>query len=183
MSILFENLTVYPKATHSKTTKIQSNIHWLLLVMTFLLFFLSCKSNHTMPNISSYAIRLKPGQDLKESIQQLVVQKNIKAGWISTCAGSLTQYNIRFANQPDSSSDEGHFEIVSLTGTVSVNGSHLHISISDSTGKTIGGHLMEGCKIYTTAEMVILTTDQYEFKREKDGTTPWDELQIIDQKF
>jgi predicted DNA-binding protein with PD1-like motif len=136
-----------------------------------------------MPNISSYAIRLKPGQDLKESIQQLVVQKNIKAGWISTCAGSLTQYNIRFANQPDSSSDEGHFEIVSLTGTVSVNGSHLHISISDSTGKTIGGHLMEGCKIYTTAEMVILTTDQYEFKREKDGTTPWDELQIIDQKF
>jgi predicted DNA-binding protein with PD1-like motif len=136
-----------------------------------------------MPNISSYAIRLKPGQDLKESIQQLVVQKNIKAGWISTCAGSLTQYNIRFANQPDSSSDKGHFEIVSLTGTVSVNGSHLHISISDSTGKTIGGHLMEGCKIYTTAEMVILTTDQYEFKREKDGTTPWDELQIIDQKF
>ena len=136
-----------------------------------------------MPNISSYAIRLKPGQDLKESIQQLVVQKNIKAGWISTCAGSLTQYNIRFANQPDSSSDKGHFEIVSLTGTVSVNGSHLHISISDSTGKTIGGHLMEGCKIYTTAEMVILTTDQYDFKREKDGTTPWDELQIIDQKF
>jgi hypothetical protein len=42
---------------------------------------------------------------------------------------------------------------------------------------------MEGCKIYTTAEMVILTTDQYEFKREKDGTTPWDELQIIEQKF
>jgi predicted DNA-binding protein with PD1-like motif len=136
-----------------------------------------------MPNISSYAIRLKPGQDLKESIQQLVVQKNIKAGWISTCAGSLTQYNIRFANQPDSSTDKGHFEIVSLTGTVSVNGSHLHISISDSTGKTIGGHLMEGCKIYTTAEMVILSTDQYEFKREKDGTTPWDELQIIDKKF
>ena len=135
-----------------------------------------------MPNISSYAIRLKPGQDLKESIQQLVVQKNIKAGWISTCAGSLTQYNIRFANQPDSSTDKGHFEIVSLTGTVSVNGSHLHIIISDSTGKTIGGHLMEGCKIYTTAEMVILTTDQYEFKREKDGTTPWDELQIIEQK-
>ena len=136
-----------------------------------------------MPNISSYAIRLKPGQDLKESIQQLVEQKNIKAGWISTCAGSLTQYNIRFANQPDSSTDKGHFEIVSLTGTVSVNGSHLHISISDSTGKTIGGHLMEGCKIYTTAEMVILSTDQYEFKREKDGTTPWDELQIIDKKF
>jgi uncharacterized protein len=74
--------------------------------------------------------------------------------------------------------DSGHFEIVSLTGTVSVNGSHLHISISDSTGKTIGGHLMEGCTIYTTAEIVILSSNEFIFKREKDGTTPWEELRV-----
>jgi predicted DNA-binding protein with PD1-like motif len=54
------------------------------------------------------------------------------------------------------------------TGTVSVNGSHLHISISDSTGKTIGGHLMEGCKIYTTAEIVILTCNEFIFKRKME---------------
>jgi len=92
--------------------------------------------------------------------------------------GSLTDYNIRFANQQEGSRASGHFEIVSLTGTVSVNGSHLHISISDSTGKTIGGHLMEGCKIYTTAEIVIGISSAYEFKREKDDTSPWKELQI-----
>ena len=72
----------------------------------------------------------------------------------------------------------GHFEIVSLTGTVSVNGSHLHISISDSEGKTIGGHLLEGCKIYTTTEIFIGSTTAYEFKRVKDGTTEWEELQV-----
>ncbi|HAO47758.1 MAG TPA: DUF296 domain-containing protein [Chitinophagaceae bacterium] len=126
----------------------------------------------------THAFRLKPGQDLKTEIQKLVNEQQIKAGWISTAVGSLTNYNIRFANQPNGSSNSGHFEILSLAGTVSVNGSHLHISISDSSGKTMGGHLLEGCTIYTTAEIVILSSDEYIFKREKDGTTPWEELQI-----
>jgi len=135
-----------------------------------------------MQNITTYAFRLKPGQDLKTEIQKLVNEKQIKAGWIATCAGSLTKYNIRFANQPNGSIDSGHFEIVSLTGTVSVNGSHIHISISDSTGKTIGGHLIEGCTIYTTAEIVILSSNELVFKREKDGTTEWEELQVEELK-
>ena len=125
-----------------------------------------------------YAFRLKPGEDLRNGIEVLVKEKNITAGWINTCVGSLTDYNIRFANQQEGSHASGHFEIVSLSGTVSVNGSHLHVSISDSTGKTIGGHLMDGCKIYTTAEIVIGSTSSYEFKREKDGTTSWEELQV-----
>jgi predicted DNA-binding protein with PD1-like motif len=131
-----------------------------------------------MTDITTHAFRLKPGQDLKQGIEAMVNEKKITAGWISTGVGSLTKYNIRFANQPEGSSDSGHFEIVSLTGTVSVNGSHLHISISDSTGKTIGGHLLEGSTIYTTAEIVILSSNDLHFKREKDGTTPWEELQV-----
>ena len=136
------------------------------------------KSKSTMNNISVYAIRLKPGEDLKLSLEKLVKHKNINAGWIVTCAGSLTDYSIRFANQTTASSASGHFEIVSLTGTLSISGSHIHVSISDSTGKTLGGHLMEGCKIYTTAEIVIQSTDNFTFTREKDGTTEWPELQI-----
>jgi uncharacterized protein len=133
-------------------------------------------------NLSTYAFRLKPGEDLKAGITNRVNQQQISAGWVATCVGSLTDYVIRLANQPDSSTGKGHFEIVSLTGTVSRNGSHLHISISDSTGKTIGGHLMEGCKIYTTAEIVLQATDQYEFTRENDGSTPWKELQVKENK-
>jgi uncharacterized protein len=135
-----------------------------------------------MSSITTYAFRLKPGQDLKQEIQKFVVQKNIKAGWITTCVGSLTRYNLRFANQPAASMASGHFEIVSLTGSVSVNGSHLHMSISNSTGKTIGGHLAEGNIIYTTAEIVIQSSNQLAFKREKDGTTDWEELQVIEVK-
>ena len=131
-----------------------------------------------MDNNKVYVFRLKPGEDLRKSIEAIVKEKNIEAGWINTCVGSLADYTIRFANQQQGTSGSGHFEIVNLTGTVSVYGSHLHISISDSEGKTIGGHLLEGCKIYTTAEIVIGSTTAYEFKRKKDGTTEWEELQI-----
>ena len=127
---------------------------------------------------TTHAIRLKPGEDLRASIEKYVKDNHIEAGWIATCVGSLTEYNMRFADQPNGSMGKGKFEIVSLTGTLSVNGSHMHISISDSTGHTIGGHLLQGCKIYTTAEIIIQSSDQFVFKRSKDGTTPWEELQV-----
>ncbi len=133
---------------------------------------------NTSNSITSHAIRLKPGDDLREKIENYILQNNINAGWVVTCAGSLTDYNIRFANQEKGSTGKGHFEIVNLTGTTSKNGSHLHISISDSIGKTIGGHLLKGCIVYTTAEIIIQSTTDLNFKREKDGSTPWDELQI-----
>lgn len=131
-----------------------------------------------MTDTTSYALRLKPGEDLKKSIAAFVQQKNIRAGWVATCAGSLTHYNIRFANMPGTSSDSGHFEIVGLSGTVSVNGNHLHIALSDSTGRTIGGHLADECIVYTTAEIVIQQSNKLIFTREKDGTTEWEELQV-----
>lgn len=133
--------------------------------------------------VKTHPLRLKPGADLKKEIENYVQANHIKAGWISACAGSLTQYNIRFANQPTGSKGEGHFEIVSLSGTVSENGSHIHLSISDSTGKTIGGHLLDSNFVYTTAEIILQEDDRFVFTREKDGTTPWEELQIKKQGF
>ena len=133
---------------------------------------------YSTEKITAHALRLKPGQDLRTSIENYVKENKITAGWITTCAGSLTDYNIRFANQQTGTTRRGHFEIVSLTGTLSENGSHMHISVSDSTGSTIGGHLLQGCIVYTTAEIVIQSTPALTFRRAKDGTTAWEELQI-----
>lgn len=138
----------------------------------------SCKTPQMKETNKVHAFRLKPGEDLKASVSNYAREHNIEAGWIVTCVGSLTDYSIRFANQQNTDSASGHFEIVSLVGTVSVNGSHLHISIADSTGKVIGGHLQDGCKIYTTAEIVIGESTEMIFRREKDGSTPWEELQV-----
>lgn len=125
-----------------------------------------------------HAFRLVPGNDLKKEIEKYVITHNIEAGYIITVVGSITQYHLRFANQPGGSMGKGHFEIVSLTGTVSKNGSHLHMSISDSSGHTIGGHLLNDTIVYTTAEIVIGESMQHVFTRKQDGTTPWEELQV-----
>ena len=114
----------------------------------------------------TYTFRLKPDEDLFNEIEMVVLEKNIQAGCVLCSVGSLTHANIRFANLENHTEYEGYFEIVSLTGTVSTNGSHLHISISDSEGKTIGGHLMPGCKVYTTAEIVFAAFDDVIYKRE-----------------
>ena len=94
------------------------------------------------------AFRLRPGDDLKNEIQHHAQENKIAAGWILTCVGSLRKANLRYANQENASALDSFFEIVSLTGTVSVNGCHLHISIGDGRGATIGGHVMDGNIVY-----------------------------------
>ena len=150
----------------------------------FLLFFstpfLQCSNPKKMDtdDLKIHALRLKPNQDLKQEIEAFVKKEHIEAGWIMTCVGSLTQANLRYANQPEGTKSNGHFEIVSLVGTVSVNGSHIHLSISDSLGVTKGGHLLDENLVYTTAEIVIGESKSHVFVREKDASTPWEELQI-----
>src|SRR5437868_15449727 len=125
-----------------------------------------------------YAFRLKPGDDLKKGIQSFVTTNNMQAGCITCCVGSLTHYTIRFANRREGSSGSGHFEILSLNGTVSVNGSHLHISLSESEGQTIGGHLLDNNIIYTTAEIIIYELDDLIFTRETDNLTDFKKLKV-----
>jgi predicted DNA-binding protein with PD1-like motif len=129
-------------------------------------------------NQNMFVFRLKPHEDLKKSIQQFASANKIKAGAIVTCVGSLEQYNLRFANQQNGSKASGHFEILSLTGTFSETSMHLHLSLGDSTGKTVGGHLLDENLVYTTAEIVIVEITDLEFQREVDSTYGYPELVI-----
>jgi predicted DNA-binding protein with PD1-like motif len=126
----------------------------------------------------SYAFRLKPNEDLKQELQRFIDKNDISAACILTCVGSLNQVNIRYANQEKHEMLKGHFEIVSLVGVLSKNGSHIHISVSDSTGRTIGGHLGDDSKVYTTAEIVLGLMPDYDFVRETDPTFGYKELMV-----
>ncbi len=123
-------------------------------------------------------LRLKPNQDLKLSLQEFAVSHQIQAGCIVTGVGSLKQATLRFAGQEESECLQRRFEIVSLVGTLSIEGIHLHIALADSQGKMIGGHLQTGCIIYTTAEIIIGTIEGYFFKRTPDEETGYLELEI-----
>ncbi|WP_266366231.1 PPC domain-containing DNA-binding protein [Tellurirhabdus rosea] len=128
--------------------------------------------------MQTVTIRLRPGQDLKQELDRLVNEQKIEAGAVLTCVGSLTDVRLRLANQEGGTDWKGHFEIVSLVGTLSVNGSHLHLSVSDSTGRTLGGHLFEGCRIYTTAEIVLGIFPEITYVREPDPTFGYRELVV-----
>ena len=123
--------------------------------------------------------RLQPGADLKSSIMGFVNENHVEAGWIITCVGSLSQFHLRFANQHNGKLESGHFEIVSLVGTVGKDGCHLHIGLSNESGSMLGGHVLEGCIIYTTAEIVIGINEEFSFTRELDKETGFRELKII----
>jgi predicted DNA-binding protein with PD1-like motif len=128
--------------------------------------------------MENYTFRLPSGQDLFDSIEAFVKEKKIEAGCVLSSVGSLTRAVIRLANRDHTTEYNGYFEIVSMTGTISSYGSHLHISISDGDGKTIGGHLVSGCKIYTTAEIVLAVFPGVAYKREFAEDSGYDELVV-----
>ncbi len=84
--------------------------------------------------------------------------------------------DIRYANNGKETL-KGPFEIVSLVGTLSQDGCHTHISLGDSKGKTISGHLKEAT-VLTTAEIVLGLTEKLQFSREFDKETGWKELVV-----
>jgi len=129
-----------------------------------------------------HAIRLKPGDDLKGKLQQFAQSQAIAAGFILTAVGSLTQVALRFASQPTSKILLGRFEIVSLVGTISCHGMHLHLAVSDPEGQTLGGHLDHASLVYTTAEVVIGTAPGLVFRRTLDPETSFRELNIEQAK-
>jgi hypothetical protein len=129
-----------------------------------------------------YVTRLKPHQDLKIAIEDLVRANRIKAGVIVSAVGSLEQFHLRYANQPHGKIMKGFFEIVSMTGTLSENGCHIHMSVSDSSGQTSGGHVLNNNLIYTTVEIALVEFPDLEFDRAIDPTYGYKELIVHGRK-
>lgn len=71
----------------------------------------------------------------------------------------------------------GRYEIVSLVGTLNRD-AHLHISLSDAEGRTIGGHVLGDLEVFTTAEVVIGEAADLLFIREMDDQTGFPELVV-----
>jgi len=125
-----------------------------------------------------YALRLRPGEDPKAALDIFAQAHQLSAACVLTCVGSLRKAVLRFANQEQAVTLDGHFEIVSLTGIFSTHGGHYHIAISDGEGRMYGAHLLDGSEVFTTAEIVLASLDQYQFLRTLDTQTGYPELDI-----
>lgn len=130
--------------------------------------------------METYVFRLKRGDDLKKSIIDFCQSNNIDSGCIVTVVGSVYEIRIRKADGVSEYFETKDFEIVSLTGTISKDGAHLHIALADNRLVTIGGHLLEGTKVNTTAEVVIMKFDNYNLSRQFDANTGYKELEVLE---
>lgn len=133
-----------------------------------------------MRGVRTVALKLKPNQDLKRALVEAVLQEGIRAGVVLTCVGSLSRATLRLADRDEGSVLEGPFEILALSGTLSPDGLHLHIALADKDGVTLGGHLLGGCTVYTTVEIVLGLLDM-NFFRQVDAETGYAELVIDEQ--
>ena len=128
--------------------------------------------------MKTYAIRLKRGADLLQSIEELCIKNEIKAGVVLSGVGCVTKARVRDASGVTIVEIDEHMEIVSLMGTVSEKRCHLHISFSKEDLSVIGGHLVAGCIINTTCELVIGELEDCIYDVEFDEETGYNELVV-----
>ena len=129
-------------------------------------------------SLRTVAARLTPGVDLRNAIERLGQEHHVEAGCVLSAVGSLRSATLRLAGADSYAKFDGPFEIVSLSGTLSTDGPHLHLSIAAKDGRTIGGHLVTGCVVYTTVEIVVADLAGVRFARLPDAATGYRELNI-----
>ncbi len=128
--------------------------------------------------METHCLRLPPGQDLKQELQTFAQAQALEAGVILTGLGSFTQASLRFAAASEGTAIAGPLELISLSGTLSQHGMHLHGAIADAQGRVYGGHIMPGCLIRTTAEIAIANLLHLRFFRQPDPVTGYLELVV-----
>lgn len=125
-----------------------------------------------------HPLRLYPDQDLRAALRDFLRRERLEAAFVAAGIGSLMRATIRLADHPEAAMLEGPLEILTLSGSLSPDDAHLHISVSDGAGKVTGGHAGWGCIVRTTAEILLAPLDEYIFARELDPETGYRELTI-----
>jgi predicted DNA-binding protein with PD1-like motif len=130
------------------------------------------------PALLPLTLRLHPGDDLRASVEAALRASGHGAGFVLQGIGSLKVAQLRYAGQPQPAELRGDLEILTLAGSVSPDGAHLHMSVSDAQGRVLGGHVSPGCIVRTTAELLLALLPGQRFTREHDLRTGYPELKI-----
>lgn len=123
-----------------------------------------------------HVLRLLPDEDVRTTLAHWCAQLEIEAAAVVSAAGSLSIAVLRYAGQQEPSRTDGDLEVCSFSGTLSQNGVHLHLTVSDEQGRTIGGHVLNGCIVRTTLEVVVQEIEGIRFIRRTDERTGFTEL-------
>lgn len=119
-------------------------------------------------------IRVHPGSDIIEGIEEVCQNLGIKCGAITCCIGSLQRASLLIAvpmnnkigaGYSDPKVIKGPLEFLSGQGTIGQEEGgeifiHLHGVISDKDGNVHGGHLIKGKNpVLITCEVVLIQVE------------------------
>lgn len=119
-----------------------------------------------------HVLRLQPGADLRAALEG----QGFVAACVLSAVGSFSRAMLRYAEADEGTALEGPLELLTLSGTLGRDGGHLHASVSNAQGQVRGGHVMPGCIVRTTAEVVLGLLPEWEFRRMPDAATGYQEL-------
>ena len=126
--------------------------------------------------MKTLCIRLRRGDDLLAGIRSVAVRENLTAAVVLSAVGCVSRARVRDASGVAVREINAPCEIVSLMGTVSAARTHLHISLSSEDLSTLGGHLLPGCIVNTTCELVLAGLPGWTMGTEQDEQTGYDEI-------
>ncbi|MBC8008422.1 MAG: DNA-binding protein [Prolixibacteraceae bacterium] len=115
-----------------------------------------------------FPLRLRPGQDLRAALEAALTEHAAGAAFVLQGIGSLSVAQLRLAGAERPTELRGDLEILTLAGTLASDSAHLHIAISDTQGRVLGGHVSAGCVVRTTAEILLAWLPEHDFSRELD---------------
>jgi hypothetical protein len=125
-----------------------------------------------------FPIRLPSATDLKRALEESLASQNTDSAFVIAGIGSLVEATLRYADESLVSTLSGPLEIVSISGSLSPAGAHLHVSVSDARGQVYGGHLGYGSIVRTTAEVLLALLPNGSLTREHDARTGYKELVV-----
>lgn len=99
-------------------------------------------------------LHLAPGSDVRRSIEQLAQQQGV-SGFVLSVVGNLAQAAFQCPGKSRPTVLSGELEIITLQGTFSPQGVHLHLSFSDSECQVWGGHLEPGSLVLKGADLLL----------------------------
>lgn len=121
-------------------------------------------------------VRLHPGDDLRAALEALHARHG--GAFVLCGIGSLQGARLRLAAQAHETVFDGAFEILTLCGSLSADGAHLHMAVADAAGRVIGGHVGYGNVVRTTAEVLLAGVGGWALQRAPDAATGFDELVV-----
>ena len=126
--------------------------------------------------MKTLCVRLRRGEDLLGAIRALAEKEGLEAAVVLSAVGCVSSARVRDAGGVNLREIDEPCEIVSLNGTVSRTRCHLHIALSKEDLSTVGGHLVTGCIVNTTCELVLGVLDGWRFGTQDDPQTGYDEI-------